>query len=146
MDKGTAQLPPTPQQMRARRRAGFVQMLCQADGVRVKIEGVKILDRRPPVQMFGDDVGRKDGIHLPSRWPRIISAFVIGSQRMRQVVLGQYALNRRLARRVFDAEPFQFALNRPRADQAVARLGCRTCFQHSPDGDNCLFDFFGCFV
>ena len=48
MDKGTAQLPPTAQQMCARRHAGFVQMLCQADGVRVKIEGVKILDRRPP--------------------------------------------------------------------------------------------------
>src|SRR5438067_3084988 len=96
--------------------------------------------------MFGDDIGCKDGIHLPSCRPRIVSALVIGSQPMPQVVLGQYALNRRLARRVFDAEPFQFALNRTRADQTVARLGGRTCSQHSPDGDNCLFDFFGCLV
>src|SRR5262245_12199876 len=115
--------------------AALVQMLGEADAVRIMIDSVKVLDCRPTTQVLGDDVGGEDGIDLPGYRPRVVSTLLVGSQRVRQTVLGQYALNRRLARRWLDTESFQFALNRSRPDQTVTRFGSSGFLQYLPHGD-----------
>jgi hypothetical protein len=93
MNEGPTQLRPTPQQMGARSRAAFVQVLRERNAVRIVVDSVKVLDRCSTIQVLGDDVGGENGIDLPSYRPRVVSTLLIGSYRVRQTVLGQHALN-----------------------------------------------------
>src|SRR6266496_364765 len=92
------------QQMHAGCAAGLVQMLRQADGVRVVVDGMKVLDFRSAAQMLGDDVGGENRIDVPGLGPGIVGGARAGTERVGQVVVCQNTLNGRYAGQGRDAQ------------------------------------------
>lgn len=82
VQKRSAKFGPGFQQVRLGRGRGLVGVLCQANCVRVEVDGMKVLDRLAPTQVFGNDIGGKDGIDVPRLWPWLVGRFVIGANRM----------------------------------------------------------------
>ena len=69
--------------MRVRGRTAFIGTLAQECCVAVMIYRVQVLDLFATAYMFGDNVGRVDGIDAPGFKPGIVGRIVARSNRMR---------------------------------------------------------------
>src|SRR5215216_583829 len=93
MQAGQPERRPAVQQMVATCATGLVEVLRQANSVRVVIDRMKVLNFRAAAHMLGNDIGGEDGIDIPSLGPRIIGGRAGCSKRVGEVVLRQNALN-----------------------------------------------------
>jgi len=146
MDEWQPQMGPSLPQMGAGGRAGFVAVLRQPDRITGVVDGVKILDGFATVNMFGDNVGGLNRIHLPGHRPGIIGGERTGSHGVGQLMAGQNALNGRFARQRAHAQLFQMSPNRARPNQSVPRRGRRGVFQDLPRCQHRLHDRRGCLL
>lgn len=67
---------PSPEQMRAGGRTGFVQALYQSGSLREQIERMKLLNLQATTDMFGDDIRGVNCIYCPDWQPQVVSVSV----------------------------------------------------------------------
>ena len=132
-------LRPGREQMGPGGRSALVQVLRQADGVTVKVEGMEVLNHLAPAQVFGNDVGGLNGVDGPRHRPRIVGRCVVAAQRMGQAMFGQDALDRGATGQGLDFEPLQVAHNGAGTNQSIARVGGGPGLQGSPQPHDGLF-------
>jgi len=138
MQAGQPDRRPAVQQMVAACATGLVPVLRQADGVREVIDGMKVLDFLATAHILGNDIGGEDGIHVPSEWPGIVGRTRARAEWVGQVVLCENALNSRFAGQGRDVQLLEACPDRMCANQAVARLGRGSLFEHLAHCDHRL--------
>ena len=118
--------------MQAACAAGLVFVLRQADGMRVVVDGMKVLNFASAAQMLGDDVGGENGIDVLGAWPGIVGGAAGRAERVGQMVFGQNTLDRSFAGHRTEMQLFEARLHSTGADQAITSLGSGSLFeQHS---------------
>src|SRR3972149_1350287 len=124
-----AQICPSFQQMRACGGTRLVRLLTQLHGVAEQINRMKVFNLFAAIQLAGDNIGGVNGIHFPSDRPRVIRCLAAGTQRMRQLMRCQDALNGRPTGQRLKAQSLQVSSNRAAPDESISRFGSTSRFE-----------------